>query len=553
MVIPLSPDELNLSSAKTKERPLSSVALNHLDYAIIVGYFLVTLLVGYRLRKRMVSTSEFLQAGRSLPAIVTGIAFVAANCGALEVMGMVSTGAKYGARANTFYWLGAIPAMLFLALFMMPIYHSSRVRSVPEFLKRRYGEATRAFNAIAFATMMILVSGISLYAMAIILGTLLNWSFTTSVLVAGAVVLVYVGLGGLAASIYNEVLQFVLIVVGLTPLVFFILHEFHGWHGLAAALSPEMRHTWQGLPVASPLGSAMDGVGNVLGLGFVLSFGYWCTDFLLIQRALAAKNLSAAVQTPLIAAVAKLFFPALVVLPGVAAVVLFPHGLAERYDVALPQLMARYYSHGLLGLGVTAMLASFMSGMAGNVTAFNTVWTFDIYQAYLARGRSDRHYLMVGRAATIAATLLSIATAYIVLSFNNLMDYVQLLFSFFNAPLFATFLLGMFTRWATPLGGFVGLVSGTLAAGLHYLAYHEGWIPYGSAMSANFYGAICAWTVCFLVTIGVSAVSRRKPAEELEGLVHVSHRRSAGLGMRSAWIFAALIAVALVALNWIFY
>ncbi|MFB3921571.1 MAG: sodium:solute symporter family protein [Terriglobia bacterium] len=499
----------------------------------------------------MVSTTEYFLAGRSLPSMVTGIAFVAANCGALEVMGMVSTGAKYGARANHFYWLGAIPAMLFLALFMMPIYHRSRVRSVPEFLKLRYGEATRAFNALAFATMMVLVSGISLYAMAIILGTLVGWSFTTSVLVAAAVVLTYVVLGGLAASIYNEVVQFVLIVAGLAPLVFFILREFHGWRGLAAALPPELRHTWQGLPVASPLASAMDGVGNVLGLAFVLSFGYWCTDFLLIQRALAAKNLRAAVETPLIASVAKLFFPALVVLPGVAAVVLFPHGLAERYDVALPNLMVRYYGTGLLGLGVTAMLASFMSGMAGNITAFNTVWTYDIYQAYLARGRTDRHYLIVGRVATVAATALSIATAYIVLSFNNLMDYVQLLFSFFNAPLFATFLLGMFTRWATPAGGFVGLVAGTLAAGLHYLAYRWRWIPYGSDMAANFYGAITAWTVCFVVTSLVSLGTRRKPPEELAGLVH--EPREAAFKSKFPWVFAGIVALALALLNWIFY
>lgn len=529
------------------------VALNALDYAIILGYFAVTLLVGYRLRKRIVSTSDYFLAGRSLPAIVTGIAFVAANCGALEVMGMVSTAAKYGARANHFYWLGAIPAMLFLALFMMPIYYRSRVRSVPEFLKLRYGESTRAFNALAFATMMILVSGISLYAMAIILGTLVGWSFTTSVLVSAAVVLTYVVLGGLAASIYNEVLQFVLIVVGLTPLAFFALRELHGWQGLAAALPPELRHTWQGLPVASPLSSAMDGVGNVLGLGFVLSFGYWCTDFLLIQRALAAKDLRAAVQTPLIAAVAKLFFPALVVLPGLAAVALFPQGLASRYDVALPNLMVRYYGHGLLGLGVTAMLASFMSGMAGNITAFNTVWTYDIYQAYLARGRSDRHYLTVGRTATVAATVLSIATAYIVLSFNNLMDYVQLLFSFFNAPLFATFLLGMFTRWATPAGGFAGLVSGTLAAGLHYLAYRSHWLPYGSDMTANFYGAICAWTVCFLVTVAVSGVTRRKPLDELAGLVHEPRSGTTTFKSKTPWIFAGVVAVALAILNWIFY
>lgn len=532
---------------------MRSITLNYFDYAIIGGYFAAILLVGYRLRKRMVSSTEFFLAGRSLPAIVTGIAFVAANCGALEVMGMVSTAAKYGARANHFYWLGAIPAMLFLSLFMMPIYHRSRVRSVPEFLKLRYGEATRAFNALSFATMMILVSGISLYAMAIILGALVGWSFTTSVLISAAVVLVYVVLGGLTASIYNEVLQFVLIVAGLTPLAFFALREFHGWQGLAAALPPDLRHTWQGLPVASPLGSAMDGVGNVLGLGFVLSFGYWCTDFLLIQRALAAKDLRAAVETPLVAAVAKLFFPALVVLPGLAAVALFPQDIASRYDVALPNLMARYYSHGLLGLGVTAMLASFMSGMAGNVTAFNTVWTYDLYQAYLARGRSDRHYLAVGRVATIGATLLSIGTAYIVLRFNNLMDYVQLLFSFFNAPLFATFLLGMFTLWATPVGGFAGLVAGTLAAGAHYLAYHFRWLPYGSDMMANFYGAICAWSVCFLVTAGVSCLTKRKPAAELEGLVRTANPETAGAGMRTLWIFAVLIAVALFILNWIFY
>jgi SSS family solute:Na+ symporter len=532
-------------------RPLT---LNTLDYAIVTGYFAVILLVGYRLRKRMVSTTDFFLAGRSLPGSVTGIAFVAANCGALEIMGMISTSAKYGARANHFYWVGAIPAMLFLALFMMPIYYRSRVRSVPEFLKLRYGESARAFNALSFAVMMILVSGISLYAMAIILGSLLGWRFTTSVLVAAAVVLVYIVLGGLAASIYNEVLQFLLIVAGLSPLAFYTLREFKGWRGLAAALPANLAHTWQGLPAASPFSAAMDGVGNVLGLGFVLSFGYWCTDFLLVQRALAAKDLPAAVQTPLVAAVVKLFFPALVVLPGLAALALFPQNIAARYDLALPTLMARYYSHGLLGLGVTAMLASFMSGMAGNVTAFNTVFTYDLYQAYLAPGRTDRHYLGVGRAATVVATLLSIGTAFIVLQFNNLMDYVQLLFSFFNAPLFATFLLGMFTLWATPAGGFWGLVAGTLAALLHHLAYHFRWLPYGSDMAANFYGAICAWTLCFLVTVGVSLLTRPRPVEELSGLVYEpSAAGTAPVNLKVAWIFAALVVAGLVILNWIFY
>jgi solute:Na+ symporter, SSS family len=535
---------------------LHQIVPNFLDYLIIATYFCVIIVIGIRLRRRMVSTTEYLLAGRSLPVLVTGLAFVAANCGALEVMGIVSTSAKYGARANHFYWLGAIPAMIFLALFMMPIYHRSRVRSVPEFLKLRFGEQTRAFNAAAFAVLMILVSGISIYAMAIIMRTVVGWSFSTSVLISAVVVLVYVGFGGLTATIYNEVIQFFLIVAGFLPLVFFVLAEFHGWSGLAAALPPTLGHTWKGLPAADPLGSAMDGVGNVIGLGFVLSFGYWCTDFLLIQRALAAKDLPSAVQTPLIAAVVKLFFPALVVIPGLAAAALFPGDLAARYDMALPALMVRYYSHGLLGLGITAMLASFMSGMAGNVTAFNTVWTYDIYQAYVRPNRSDRHYLVVGRLATFAAVGLSVATAYIVLSFNNLMDYVQLLFSFFNAPLFATFLLGMFTYWATPAGGFWGLVSGTSAAFLHYLAYRSGMIPYGSDMSANFYGAICGWSCCFLVTCGVSLFTRPRKREELAGLVYdrSSSDSASATGARGkAIVFAITILAALIALNWLFY
>lgn len=526
------------------------------DFAVIFGYFLVILLVGYTLRKRMVSTSQFFLAGRSLPVLVTGIAFVAANCGALEIMGVVSTSAKYGVRAVHFYWVGAIPAMLFLALFMMPIYYRSKVRSVPEFLKLRYDEPTRAFNAISFATMMVLVSGISLYAMAVILHGLLGWEFTSSVLVAAAVVLCYVTLGGLTATIYNEVLQFVLIVAGFAPLAYYSLREFGGWNGLAARLAPDLRHSWQGMAVADPGTTTMDGVGAVIGLGFVLSFGYWCTDFLLVQRGLAAKDTTAAAETPLVGSVAKLFFPAVVVLPGLAAVVLFPKELSERYDLALPALMTRYYSHGLLGLGVTAMLASFMSGMAGNITAFNTVWTYDIYQSYLARNRSDLHYLAVGRLATVAATLLSVGTAYIVLGFNNLMDYVQLLFSFFNAPLFATFLLGMFTKWATPRGGLMGLVSGTLASLAHYLAYHFQLIRYGSDMTANFYGAITGWTTCFVVTTVVSLFTPRKNPELLEGLVYSRRSHAAGRDagrMVHAWIFAGLILAVCIVLNWIFY
>lgn len=531
---------------------MATIGLSIGDYGIIAAYFVLIIVIGMVLRKRMVTSSQYFQAGRSLPAIVTGIAFVAANSGALEVMGVVSVSAKYGARANQFYWIGAVPAMLFLGLFMMPIYYRSRARSVPEFLKLRYNESTRALNAISFAVLTVLVSGISLYAMAIIMHSFLGWTFGISVSSAALFVLIYVVLGGLTATIYNEVLQFILIVAGLSPLVYFVLRDFKGISGLRAALPATLSHTWSGLHVVQPFNSPMDVIGIVFGLGFVLSFGYWCTDFLLVQRALAARDAAAAAQTPLIGAIAKLFFPALVVIPGLAAVILIPHGLAVRYDLALPTLMAHYYGHGLLGLGAVAMLSSFMSGMAGNVTAFNTVWTYDIYQNYLVRDRPDKHYIAAGRLATVVATILSIGTAYIALRFNSLLDYVQLLFSFFNAPLLATFLLGMFTKWATPKGGFWGLLLGTLASLIHHFAYSFHILSYGSDMAANFYGAMVAWSVCLVVTAGVSLATPRKPLAELEGLVFVPTMPTAGVRglLLSRWSLAVVILVACIALNW---
>lgn len=527
---------------------MSTPHLNFADYAVLIGYFTLVLVIGLRLRRRMMTSSEYFQAGRSLPAIITGIAFVAANSGALEVMGVVSMSAKYGARANHFYWLGAIPAMLFLGLFMMPIYYVSKARSVPEFLKLRYNESTRALNAICFAALMILTSGISLYAMAIIMRSFLGWRFGTSVAIAAVFVLIYVTLGGLTATIYNEVLQFTLIVLGLAPLVYYLLRDAGGIAGLRSQMPADLGHTWQGLHLMQPFGSQMDVFGLVFGLGVVLGCGYWCTDFLLIQRALAARSVRDSIQTPMVAAVIKLFFPALVVLPGLAAIVLIPRGLALRYDLALPSLLARYYHHGLLGLGVVAMLSSFMSGMAGNITAFNTVWTYDIYQSYFVRTKPDGHYLQMGRLATIFATALSVGTAYIALSFNSLMDYVQLLFSFFNAPLFATFLLGMFTKWATPQGGFWGLLSGTLASLLHHAAYSSGMLPYGSDMSANFYGAVFGWCICLIVTTVVSIFTRRKPVAELDGVVFSRRNLNASV-LRGLWSVAAVIGIICIALN----
>ncbi|MDH4196105.1 MAG: sodium:solute symporter family protein, partial [Candidatus Aminicenantes bacterium] len=457
----------------------SVIILNAVDYAIIGGYILVMILVGYTLRKYMKTGEDFFLSGRSLPSWITGLAFLSANLGALEVIGMVANSAKYGIATVHFYWVGAIPAMVFLGLFMMPFYYGSRVRTVPEYLKLRYNEATRGLNAISFAIMTTLMSGISLYAMAILFEKMLGWSMHASIIFAAAVVLLYVVWGGLSSSIYNEVIQFFLIWLGLLPVVLLGLKQVGGFAGLVAKLKEPLVHSWKymGTSSANPLG--VEWIGVVLGLGFVLSFGYWTTDFLVVQRALASKNLTAARMTPIIASFPKMLVPIIVVIPGLVALVVLPEfagttGALARYDDALILLMKHYLPNGLLGLAITALLASFMSGMAGNVTAFTTVWTYDIYGSYLRRNKTDAHYVKVGKWATVVGILISIGTAYIVLNFNNLMDYMQLIFSFFNAPLFATFLLGMFWRGATPWGGFWGLLIGILAAAGHYILYKAG-------------------------------------------------------------------------------
>jgi len=499
------------------------ITLNAVDYAIIAGYILVMILVGYSLKKYMKTGEDFFLSGRSLPGWITGLAFLSANLGALEVIGMVANSAKYGIATVHFYWVGAIPAMVFLGIFMMPFYYGSRVRTVPEYLKLRYNEATRGLNAISFAVMTVLMSGISLYAMAILFEKLLNWPFHVSIVFAAAVVLLYVVWGGLSSSIYNEVIQFFLIWLGLLPIVFLGLKEVGGFAGFVAKLKEPMLHSIKYLGTSqNPLGVGWFGV--VMGLGFVLSFGYWTTDFLVVQRALASKNINSARMTPIIASFPKMLVPIIVVIPGLVALAVLPQfsgtsGALPRYDDTLILLMKHYLPNGMLGLAITALLASFMSGMAGNVTAFTTVWTYDIYGAYLRRNKSDAHYVKVGKWATVIGILVSIGTAYIVLSFNNLMDYMQLIFSFFNAPLFATFLLGMFWRGATGWGGFFGLLIGILTAASHYVLYKVGALHYGSQMAANFYGAWWAWLAAFIVTIGVSLFTAKRNPEELRGLV----------------------------------
>jgi len=550
------------------------------DILLIVIYCAFVLAIGFRLRRQMVGSSEFFMAGRSMPAWVAGVAFLSANLGAQEMIGMAASGAKYGILTSHFYWVGAIPAMAFVGVFMMPFYYGSRARSVPEYLKLRFDEKTRGFNALTFAGMTVFSSGISMYAMGALLALLLGWNIHASIVVSAAIVLVYISLGGLTSAIYNEVLQFFLIVFGFMPVAYLGLRDAGGWEGLAARVPDTFVHAWSNLGQADANPMGIEWFGMVMGLGFVLSFGYWCTDFLVVQRAMAADSMNAARRTPLIAAMPKMLFPFLVIVPGIAALGLTLHPAAGTapllptladgtydYNMALPMMMSRYYPAGLLGLGLTALLASFMSGMAGNVTAFNTVWTFDIYQSYIRPGQSDAHYLWMGRMATLFGVLVSIATAYAAMRFNNIMDMLQLVFSFVNAPLFATFLLGMFWKRTTGHGAFAGLVAGTGAAAVHYeltgVAGAASLFPklaivhaYPSDMAQNFWGAIVAWTTCFVVTAGVSLLTAPKADSDLRGLVYGLAERparsDAGWHQRPA-VLAAVVLTLTLALNILFW
>ncbi|MBP7794808.1 MAG: sodium:solute symporter family protein [Candidatus Aminicenantales bacterium] len=538
------------------------ISMNFIDYLILAAYLVITLVVGYALKKYMKTSEDFFLSGRSLPSWITSLAFLSANLGALEVIGMVANSAKYGILTVHFYWIGAIPAMIFLGLFMMPFYYNTKVRSVPEYLKLRYNEATRGVNAFSFAIMTLLMSGISMYAMALIFRMMLGWSLTSSILLSALVVLIYVFFGGLSSSIYNEVIQFFLIWLGLLPAVYVGLKAVGGFSGLAARLPETFLHAWKnmGSAAANPMG--VDWMGVVLGLGFVLSFGYWTTDFLVVQRTLASENISAARRTPIMAAFPKMLVPLIVVVPGLLAVAILPeYSLALQgsatpdYNSALILLLAHYLPSGVLGLAITGLLASFMSGMAGNVTAFNTVWTYDIYGTYIKKNMPDKHYLMMGKLATIFGVLFSIGTAYIVQSFPNLMDYMQLIFSFFNAPLFATFLLGMFWKKATPWGGFFGLLSGILMAAGHYLLYKLNVIHYSSEMAANFFQAWWAWLTDFGVTILVSLFTKKKSESELRGLVYSLTPRTRGSEMfwRRPEIWGSIALIVMVILNIIFW
>ena len=567
------------------------IHLHGVDYGILAAYVLAVVAIGAVARRRVASSRDFFESGRSLPVWICALAFISANLGAQEVMGMAANGAKYGLLTVHFYWLGAIPAMLFIGVFMMPFYYGSKARSVPEYLRLRFDEKTRTLNALTFAFMTVLSSGISMFALATLLQSVLGWNFSLSIAASGTVILLYIYAGGLRSAIYNEVLQFFLIVVGFAPLAFMALRSVGGWHGLNLDLHayataqgyPASAWTslWRnlGTPSSNPMG--VDWIGMVMGLGFVLSFGYWCTDFLVVQRAMAARDMDAARRTPLAATIPKMLVPAIVILPGMIAIALVASGNLHLpsdghggydYNMVVPAMLGHYYGGGLLGLGLVALLASFMSGMAGNVTAFNTVFTYDIYQAHIVRGAPDAHYLRVGRLVTVAGLLLSAAAAYAALSFNNIMDMLQLVFGFVNAPLFATFLLGMFWKRATSNGAFFGLLAGTGAAVVfHSLTVPKGavsginggWIAhlhtFPSAMAQNFWLAITAWTTCFIATIVISLLgSRDKTDEQLEGLVHSRHRAAATAANKRVWyapvgVAAAALLVIVIALNAVFF
>jgi solute:Na+ symporter, SSS family len=584
--------------------PAPVTQLAPIDYVVMAVYFAAVLGVGWGLRRLTRTSTDFFLSGRSLPPWITGLAFISANLGAQEVIGMGASGAKYGIATSHFYWVGAIPAMVFVGLFMMPFYYGSRARSVPEYLRLRFDEKTRTLNAVSFAVMTVFSSGVSMYAMGKLLNLLLGWSFDVSVIVSAVIVLAYILLGGLTSAIYNEVLQFFLIVFGFIPLVALGLYAVGGWDTLSARLaevaaarglpSGAYTHAWSYMGDAAQNPIGVEWFGLVMGLGFVLSFGYWCTDFLVVQRAMAAESMTAARRTPLIAAIPKMLFPFLVILPGMIALALGVDGAAAGqgivpaklaadgaplldsaggvvldYDLATPMMLIRLFPSGMLGLGLTALMASFMSGMAGNVTAFNTVWTYDIYQSHIRRGASDAHYLWMGRVATVGGIVLAVAAAYVAGAFNNIMDLLQLVFAFVNAPLFATFALGMFWRRTTGHGAFIGLLAGTLGAALHHgLTLPAGVGPgvkggflglvhtYPSELAQTFWTAIIAWSTCFVVTIVVSLVTRPRPDDELRGLVYaLTPRPSDGhLPLRARpWTLAVIVLVLTLGLNLLFF
>jgi SSS family solute:Na+ symporter len=559
--------------------PASSlVHLSPVDLVIIVLYFVLVLAIGFYLKGRANTGADFFLAGREMTAWVAGLSFLSANLGSLELMGWAASTYQYGILAAHWYWIGAVPAMLFLGLVMMPFYYISKTHSVPGYLKLRFGEPSRTLSAISFAFMTVLMSGINMYSMALVMKVILGWDIHFSIWVSSITVAIYVALGGLRSAIFNEVLQFVLIWAGALLIPILGLIDAGGFSGLHARVTQNAgeayTHLWGTLGSfdANPMGIHWTGI--VFGLGIVSSFGYWTTDFLVVQRVLAAHNLRAAKMAPIIGAAFKMIVPLIVILPGLLGWAVLPFKLTgeasavasggHSYNEVLPLMLARYCGPGLLGLGVTALIAGFMSGMAGNVSAFATVWTYDIYGALIHKNGTDKQYVNMGRWCTIVGVLVSIGTAYLVMQFQSIMDYVQQLFSFFIAPLFGTVILGMLWKRATKAGGFWGLLAGTLSSigmwawskvdpsALRYVALSAR----ASDMAANMYRALWSWLVCVIVTVVVSLLTKPQPVEELRSLVYgatdVPREERVSLLQRPIF-WAAVVAVVFVILQIVFW
>jgi solute:Na+ symporter, SSS family len=549
---------------------MQAIHLGFSDWLIIAIYFGFVLGIGFYLKRYTKDENDYFLAGRRNSSWVAGLAFLSANLGALELLGMTGNTYQYGMYVAHFYWIGAIPAMLFLGIYMMPFYYSSKINSIPGYLKLRFDEKTRVLNGIAFAIMTLLVSGINLYAMALVLHTFLGWNWDVSMWVSAGTVAAYVTLSGLLSAIFTEIMQFFLIWFGLFLVSILGIIEIGGIDEIFKRVPEAYSALWSTSGNPADNGMLISWAGIALGLGFVLSFGYWTTDFLVVQRALSAKDLRSARMTPITASFFKMAVPFIVILTGLIALVLakdpnsgfqlLQDGGQINYDSALPLLIARYYPTGLIGLGVTALLAGFMAGQAGNISAFNTVWTYDIYHAVINKKASKEHLLTMGRAATIVGILISVGTAYWAKSFPSIMDYMQAIFSWVNAPLFATMLLGMFIWWITPSGAFWGLLAGMSSSIAMFMAVKFEWIPkttitmsnMASDMAANFWRAWWAWLICFVVTIAVSAITAKKPKEELAGLVKglTAEAHDAGVvWYKKPAFFAVLSLIIFVALN----
>ncbi|HWB87360.1 MAG TPA: sodium:solute symporter family protein [Bryobacteraceae bacterium] len=554
-------------------------SLSPVDIAIVAIYFLACLGIGFYLKGKSETGEDFFLAGREMTAWIAGLSFVSANLGALELMGWAAASYQYGILATHWYWIGAIPAMLFLGIVMMPFYYISKTHSVPGYLQLRYGEPARGLSAVSFAFMTVLMSGINMYSMALVMKVVLGWDIHFSIWVSSITVAVYVALGGLRSAIFNEVLQFFLIWLGALLIPILGLIEAGGWNGLQGRIAAELgstsyTHLWSTLGSFTDNPMGIHWTGIVFGLGWVISFGYWTTDFLVVQRILSAKDLRAAKLAPVIGAAFKMMVPFIVILPGLLALAVLPFKLTgapeaiatggHSYNEVLPLMLARYCGPGLLGLGITALIAGFMSGMAGNVSAFSTVWTYDIYRAFIKKDASDAHYVSMGRWCTIIGVIVSIGTAYLVMQFLSIMDYVQALFSFFIAPLFGTVLIGMLWKRATPWAGFWGLLAGTVSSigmwawvkidpsALAIVALSSN----AKDMAENMYRGLWSWIVCVIVTVVVSYMTQPKPEAELAGLVYgateLPSEQHLPLVKRPIF-WAGVVAVVFVALNIIFW